>query len=406
MKNSSFMSRIFGLTFILAMLALAGCSSPAQFAGECTVNSECPTGSACKISGDNSVGICICRSDEACGEGEICNTQGICQTRSACRSNVECPDDKFCDLSSGNCIDRINCGTDVHCLPGTVCDDVQGGCVDGCYDNGDCPLFSVCTRGSGAELLGTCLANRCSDNSFCEYGDFCQNGACVDASDPTFCQDCGQGEAACGSPNDFCLINSGYDPARPETGSPSFCGVECNPESGGTDCPNGYNCGGVVLLTQDQCLQDTECGGGGRQCVLGEGDLRGFCTCVDDADCAFNEAPPACLGSCGGFGVIACTDDSPCVTTCEFTCQSPQGRACTSDAQCEPLPLCQNNVCITDAVTACTTGTDCLCPAGTCLNTGRSCSTGAECNPPCIGGGCSLGAACAPSEGLLCTDVR
>ncbi|CAN0562404.1 unnamed protein product, partial [Laminaria digitata] len=149
-----------------------------------------------------------------------------------------------------------------------------------------------------------------------------------------------------------------------------------------SECPSGYNCGGVVLLTQDQCTQDTECGGGGRQCVVGEGELRGFCTCVSDQDCAFEAAPPSCQGSCGGIGLQPCTMDSECLTTCVFQCQSPQGRACTVDSDY------------------------CLCQAGTCINTGRQCTSGAECNPPCVGGGCSLGAACAPSEGLLCTDVR
>jgi len=395
---------------LLSLLVLAGCSGKEQFVGGCTVNSDCPTGSACKISGDNSVGLCVCRSDEACDEGEICNTQGICQKRAACRSNVECEAEKFCDLASGNCIDRINCGTDVHCLPGTVCDEVRGECINGCIDDGDCPLYSVCARQTGQELFGTCLANRCSDKSFCEYGDFCQNGSCTDAANPDFCRDCGQGNPC--AAGDFCLINSSYDPGRPENGGPNFCGVQCDQANGDSECPSGYNCGGVVLLTQDQCTQDTECGGGGRQCVVGEGELRGFCTCVSDQDCAFEAAPPSCQGTCGGIGLQPCTMDSECLTTCVFQCQSPQGRACTVDSDCEALPICGDFagtgrlVCATDGITSCTTAEDCLCQAGTCINTGRQCTSGAECNPPCVGGGCSLGAACAPSEGLLCTDVR
>jgi len=398
------------LAFLASALALSGCSGGEQFTNGCTADSQCPVGSACRIARGDAVGVCICRSDEACGVGEICNSQGICQKQSACRSNAECEAAKFCDLKSGECIDRRSCGTDVHCLPGTICDSVNAQCIPGCYDNGDCPLRSVCARQTGTELLGSCVAGRCDGKDFCDYGQFCTNGSCADATDPNFCKDCGQGNG-CGDPNNFCLINSSYDPNRPENGGPSFCGVACDEELGGEDCPNGYQCGGVVLLTQDQCTQDAECGGGGRQCVLGEGDLRGFCTCVSNQDCAFDTAPPACLGTCGGLGLQPCQSDAECLTSCVFQCQNPQGQACTTDTDCQPLEICGNhlgngtNVCVTNGQ-PCSSAADCLCNAGSCINSGRPCSTGAECNPPCEGGGCRLGAACAPSEGLLCPDVR
>ena len=394
----------------LGLFALAGCSGKAQFANGCANNDECPVGAFCRINRADTAGICVCRSDEACGAGEICNSQGICQARSACRSNAECPQERFCDLGSGECIERTKCGSGVHCLPGTVCDPNQDRCIEGCVDDGDCPLYSVCARQTGQEIYGTCLSGRCSDKSFCDFGQFCVNGSCADATNPNFCADCGQGVSGCSDPNDFCLINSSYDPGRPQSGGPNFCGVECTQE---TECPNGYECGGVVLLTQDQCTQDAECGGGGRQCVLGEGDLRGFCTCVNDQDCAFEAAPPTCTGTCGGFGVQACRTDADCLTFCDNnnkTCQNPQGQSCNSDADCQPLPLCgpyagAGNVCVTNG-RPCSSNAECLCDAGRCINTGRACGTGADCNPPCMGGGCVLGAACAPSQGLLCPDVR
>lgn len=393
----------------LATVALTACSGSPQFAGECSTPADCPTGSTCRISGRDAVGVCVCRSDEACGPGEICNSQGICQARSACRANAECPAEKYCNLATGDCIDRIKCGTDVHCLPGTVCDpNGSETCVPGCKDTGDCPLYSACAGAADGVSLGTCLSGRCDDKSFCAYGEFCQNNQCISANDPNFCKECGQ-NVGCGDPANFCLINSSYDPNRPENGGPNFCGVSCEQE---TDCPSGYNCGGVVLLTQDQCTQDAECGGGGRRCVLGEGDLRGFCTCVNDVDCAFDAAPPTCLGTCGGLGVQQCTSDADCLSRCVFQCQNPQGRACTQDTDCDPLPICGDyagvgrNVCVNDPLTPCNSSADCLCNAGRCINSGRPCSTGAECNPPCVGGGCQLGSACAPVEGLLCVDVR
>lgn len=408
--------RIAWLAFVLLFV---GCSENRQFAGECSKNTDCPVGSACKISGAGESGICVCRSDEACGPGEICNTQGICQKRAGCRSNAECDAARFCDISTGDCIDRTQCGTDIHCLPGTVCGP-QGVCVEGCRDTGDCALYRVCNRaGTASTALGSCIAGVCGDKSFCAFGERCTSGSCAADPNPNHCKlDC-NGNAECGDGGaNFCLVNSAYDPNNPAASYETFCGVECDAEE---DCPSGYNCGSVVLLTQDQCTNDTECGGEGRRCAMGEGDLRGFCTCKDDLDCAAQyAAPPSCaLGSCGGLGIQPCIDDTPCLTTCDFSttfCQWPQGQQCTDDSQCEPLPWCgpfagpgMGNVCVTglpDQIVPCTTDDECLCFQGRCANTGRPCQTGAECNPPCVGGGCFLGNTCAPEEGLLCTDVR
>ena len=221
----------------------------------------------------------------------------------------------------------------------------------------------------------------------------------------------------CGDPDNFCLINSSYDPGLPQNGGPNFCGVDCmNPE----DCPSGYDCGGVILLTQDQCTSPAECGGGGRQCVVGEGELRGRCTCVNDQDCAIDQIPPLCVGSCGGFGVRLCLSDADCdFPPCDLTqrvCQTPQGRACSTDAECDATPLCGpfgpggQNVCLNSpnaaSPTPCARSEDCLCLTGRCFGTGRPCSGGAQCTPPCQGGGCVLGASCGPSQGLHCPDVR
>jgi hypothetical protein len=391
------------LALALLSTAALACSGKQAFVGDCAADSDCGVGARCKITGADDRGLCVCRSDEACQDGEVCNSQGVCQARSGCRSNAECDATRFCDLGTGDCLERTRCGSDVHCPPGTICDPSRGACVDGCRENGDCTLGAVCEG-------GRCLKGRCADKSFCEYGDICVGGACQPHPNGAFCQDCGQGRP-CPSPTDYCLLNSGYDPARPDTGSASFCGVSCSSED---QCPNGYQCGGVVLLTSDQCTQDAQCGAG-RVCVLGEGDLRGFCTCVSDQDCAFEEFPALCAGSCGGLGLQACLSDADCARLpCDLTrrtCLNPSGRACTSDAQCQATPLCgpltgfPGNVCANTG-SPCASGADCLCQAGTCINSGRPCARGQECNPPCQGGGCVLGAACAPLQGLLCPDVR
>jgi hypothetical protein len=348
----------------------------------------------------------VCRSDEACPEGTFCNAGGVCQKTTGCRDNGDCQDEgRFCDLVSGECLERTRCGFDVHCPPGTVCDAASRQCVNGCRDVGDCPLYQVCDRtGRAPGELGACVAGVCGDDTFCPFGQECSGRMCVPAQSGDHCAPCGQGRS-CGEPSSFCLVNSAHDPNDPSTGDPNFCGVECTTDP--DVCPSGYECGGVVLLTQDQCTSDAECGGGGRQCAIGEGDLRGFCTCVADADCRFERIPPSCQRSCSGLGVVPCEQNSDCLSNrCVGTCAGTSGTRCAQDADCPAVEICQRGRCLTDGVTRCSSAEDCLCQAGSCINTGRPCTRGADCNPPCRDGGCYLGDACAPAEGLTCVDVR
>jgi hypothetical protein len=336
---------------------------------------------------------------------------------------MECEQGKFCDLASGNCIDRTGCGTDIHCLPGSVCNQELGRCEDGCLDDADCKLYNVCDRTglSSPTALGHCLSGRCGDKTFCAYGDKCVGGACVPETNTDYCRDCDPDPSVddCGNRRNYCLINSAYD-GNPAHGGQNFCGIECDP-NGVTDpntgnvtdsCPNGYQCGGVVLLTQDQCTNDQQCGGGGRRCFLGEGDVRGFCSCVTNDDCTIDKVPPICSKTCGGIGLQQCQVNSDCISNnCAFTaCIFPAGQQCSSDAQCQETELCSpqaagQKVCLTDG-TPCTTSAECLCNQGSCFGSGRPCTTSGDCVLTCQDGGCLLGAACAPIQGLLCPDVR
>ncbi len=390
---------------LIAALALSACSDRQRTILGCEKNEECLAGFYCKKTAA-AAGFCACEDNSACQAGEICNTQGICQAKNDCRANIDCETAQFCNLATGDCIDRVACGADVHCLPGQVCNLTSSVCQDGCFDNGDCPLYQVCEA-------GRCSAGKCGDKTFCAYGQFCNNGACVNATNPAFCRDCDPEAAnSCDSGNNFCLINSSYDPNNPRSGGENFCGIDC---SSANDCPNGYDCGGVVLLTQDQCTSNAECGGGGRVCAIGEGQLRGFCTCAGSTECNFNSAPPTCLKTCGGLGLLQCQNNNECPSgNCAPTaCQWPQGQTCTQDAQCQPLEICldqglgtpgQKN-CVTDG-SPCNDASTCQCDRGRCLNSGRLCSTSADCVLSCVNGGCLLGSACAPIQGLLCPDVR
>ncbi len=392
------------LVLAFALAAVAGaCNEQRNFAGECQADADCPVGSACKITGvGDSVGICICRSDEACNPGEECNSQGVCQARSGCRTTADCADEPntYCDVGSGDCIALTKCGSLVHCDPGFVCDPASGTCVAGCYGHGDCQLYSACTVTDGS-ALGACLSGTCGDKSFCDYGEVCNNGTCAPFPSNENCQPCENGPAECPSPNGFCLTNNQYDPNRPETGASAFCSTECNDEA---NCPNGYNCVRIVVPTQNECTQNSDCNPG-SECRLGEAALRGWCTCQSNEECSPDRFPGQCQRSCGGFGLRACMTDADCTALpCQASCAG-SGAPCQDDSQCAPIELCQNNLCITDG-RPCSRGNECLCSGGSCLNSGRTCTTAADCTLTCQDGGCLIGAGCAPSEGLLCPELR
>lgn len=390
------------LSIVLLSLGLglfAGCSSTEEFVGECTANEDCPGGFVCRS------GLCFCRTDESCEQGQFCNRQGLCQEKAGCRSNEDCEATTFCDLISGDCVDRGSCTLDVHCQAGTVCNRQTRQCADGCRDASDCALGASCQRATGvpAESLGMCRFGVCEDKSFCGYGERCLNQSCQRDPNPNHCATCTNQPTDCGGDGNYCLINVNYDPNDPTTGGQYFCGVGCQP--GQDTCPSGYGCGSVQLLTSDLCTpgNNAECGPN-RFCVGGEGDRKGACTCAENADCNVTQVPGQCLGSCGGLGVTPCTSDGQCLTTCQFTCAGTS-QACTSDAQCSDIPLCQGGTCITDG-SRCTDNAQCGCYQGRCLNSGRTCTMGTQCGLECTQGACLLGYTCAPEQGLDCTDLR
>ena|GEM_PF-1750001 len=455
MKNLIFVWSL----FCALALSVASCSQTSQFEnGVCEARSDCPVGAACRG------GLCVCISDEACGPGEECNSQGLCQKVSGCRRNDQCPDPQntFCDLATGKCIDKVSidnsgvrsgCGSNVHCDPGYVCNNQTRQCVEGCNEDSDCPLYRVCQGGSTG-VPGTCVAGGCSDNSFCEYGQLCTAQGCVDSPDPNHCQPCSPGANECGSPNNFCLINPNYIEGDPNSGSRNYCGVDCADNA--DVCPNGYNCNTVRILTQEICVENTDCCDASnpndccpdgdndcmnrKRCSKGEGQLTGGCTCLNDQDCIIDTFSPFCLKtcqqtgatcvddtdckSCSGAGFLPCNEDSDCLLgRCEMTsgdrcsdsnkqCQWPLNTACGDNSDCQELPFCVplngTQSCIWDiGGTPCNTNAECMCnrTTGECMGTGRPCQTAADCQLTCQNGGCLIGASCGPEEGLSCTDI-
>lgn len=306
--------------FVAVLVLLAACTGTTKLLNLCQQDSECPKNFACVD------GRCVCKSDVSCEANEICNAAGFCQARVGCETSLDCPEGQFCDRTTGNCLDQERCTADVQCGLGQVCDQVRFQCVDGCREVGDCPLGAVCQCASGKQkcdaglqscppetdscALGGCKVGPCGDNSYCKYGESClaeTEGAakrCVKDERGPFCDPCtiAPGQNYCpGDLANFCLVDTSK-----QYGS-YFCGVECQAES---ECPWGFGCDDVLILTQDTCgtsgqgacrprsdmpcATDDDCPGGECDatlkqckaiCVGNEGDVQGFCTCLADGDC-------------------------------------------------------------------------------------------------------------------------
>ncbi len=374
--------RLAPMVAVIALWGAAGCSDDVNLSVRCVEDSECPTGFACDQ------GRCICKSDASCAANELCNSAGFCQARVGCETSLDCPEGQFCDRTTGNCLDIDRCTSDIQCDLGEVCDTVKFKCVPGCRGVGDCALGSVCACTSGKQLcevsvqscpdetekcgLGQCLQGPCGDKSYCNYGEICVAEApgtpkrCIKDERGPYCAACtiAPGQNYCpGDTSNFCLIDTskGY-------GS-YFCGVECATDN---ECPWGFGCSDVLILTQDTCSStpqggstcrvrdsigcETGCPGGECDpatnkcrplCVGGENDVQGFCTCLEDGDC------PA--DSCGS-----------------------DGRCQISRKQCDANNPCANIYCknVSDPLTKKSVGY------------------------------CFIGRNCAPVEGVTCDQVR
>ena len=325
--------------------AAVGCTDPNKLKGLCQADSDCPAKLSCVQ------GRCICQTDLACAENELCNAAGFCQAKVGCETSLDCPSGQFCDLTTGNCLDRTRCTVDVQCPLGQVCDQIRFQCVAGCRDVGDCNLGAVCqcpdgqpkcaaddpacpTGSEKCDGIGACQMGPCADNSYCKYGESCVSdgpGApsrCVKDTRGPFCDPCtiAPGQNYCsGDGANFCLVDTSK-----QYGS-YFCGVQCQQDA---DCPWGFGCDDVLILTQSTCgtggqgecqsrddmpcQTDADCPGGECDltahlcrsiCVGNEGDVQGFCTCLKDTDCPTD--------SCGTDGrcLISrqqCDANTPC----------------------------------------------------------------------------------------------
>lgn len=408
------------LLLVGILLSLSGfaCKS-SKPANSCTSNVECPlAGTRCNLE----TGQCVCSTDEACAEGQFCNSAGVCQTRAGCQINTDCGANSYCDIDSGKCLPGpalglgSACGLADHCPYGTLC--TEGTCQVGCFDDGDCQLGQICSG-------GVCATgdNICSNDAFCDFKERCQQNQCkVDRRGP-YCRGCSQptqlNPTPCDEARNFCLINS-----QESGGFAQFCGVDC---SLGQPCPNGYDCNGIIILTQDVCHSTAEC-----RCQAGQIHVAtSSCTIPTPCDPRNPDGSPnTTAAGCTLSGEAQCnhgTEGGPndCfvargLTTGSCSCttndECAAGQACVAGLCCGGM-VRDNRDCVggENRVSGfCTCATDDDCPRdncdsgrGVCLISGKPCVPGNDdCGAiPCVEGGCLIGQNCAPVQGLACSIV-
>jgi hypothetical protein len=349
------------LVALLSLSFFAFACSDTSLKKKCASDDNCEKNFTCNVTS----GVCQCKSDAACGDGEFCN--GVtCQARIGCSTNLDCPPRTYCDRNTGRCLDEDRCNSDLHCSFGQICDTVSFQCVDGCYTAGDCQFGQVCRcpDEDASCAVGICEGNSCDDDSYCRYGERCvsenDKNICVRDERGPFCGSCaytpGQVDS-CGQGPNFCLLD------RKVNYYHTYCGVDCNQ---GQECPNGYHCRDILILTRSLCKTDSECPAIGP-------------TCATDDDCPGARCD-ATKGRCAG--------------KCSYNEDSQSGFCtCTQDSDCP--------------------NDSCDVASGQCFITKRPCTpTGGECNRPiyCVQksdrAACMIGKNCTPVDGLTCEAIN
>lgn len=370
-------------------------------------------------------GLCGCVDERGCEEGEVCNALGRCQARVGCLSNDDCAQDpegsfcgsQYCDTSTGQCKGNCDCDPDEgercctldsHCGFGQVCNVFENRCIPGCRSDGDCFLGQGCVGAGLGGQLGQC-DTRCTANNLCQYGESCnlETGDCVFDTRGPYCFGCTGGVASddCGEPGNYCLTDTS-DPS----GQTSFCGVDC---SRSQPCPFGFDCNEVIIIPPAAPFCSAE------RCLLTGGAGEGRCegsstvTCTRDEDCPYGlpggDCPRALVGNCLNDQQQPCERDVEC---CDDPASCPEGScvkqecrggegdafgycSCTRDSDC-PADACE--------------GADLSDPQnplrGNCELSGHPCFEDLDCDViACVGGGCRIGANCAPANDRNCREL-
>jgi hypothetical protein len=330
---------------VVASFSHASCTS--QNLDSCKADADCDVGFFCNS------GVCLCRTNDACGVGQYCNPFGSCQARPPCLGNQDCNADEICNSADlrtgGSCIPATSCGAGVHCPFNNYCSkpstDAAGTCQPGCHSTGDCQLGDVCaggacTSGGTASDCTLCPATPLPDASYCDYGELCSaQGTCQAVSHASaMCATCSHGglfdpAVPCSSDNAICILDN-------EVSGAEYCAPSCLLDS---DCPNGYaegGCGKLTLVDPNNKCTATHTCSNGAVCMVSAESADAYCGCVSDSDCV--------------VGFSATCEAGSMFMPCDYTkCCSNSGLPCSTvadcDVTCEQVPYGEGTagVCLT-----------------------------------------------------------
>jgi hypothetical protein len=330
------------------------------------------------------VGQCNARFlQDPCGFGFFLYTPDIFQVLAYCPGTItpKLTDGGPC-ISSGECTQGLYCNKPKGC-PGTCIPYSQVG--QSCTGSLLCDPHLDCTSMTSGPLTDVC------ENPPKE-GDPCTTVGCGST------ENCPADPTLCTNPNLYC------DPAshscKPGVGAGAPCGA---PADGGAGtqiaCASNLWCDQVFLDQPGTCRVASGMGGPcndigcatGLHCAgyvpLGAGATLGTCTgpspdggaCSKNADCQGNAY--CGNGVCGGGKPLnsTCAQDTDCqsgLTCSSGTClhAAYPGDACDGTTTACVLSLCKNGTCVDHAKVGqpCVTGTDCAtgtCYQGTCADT-------------------------------------
>lgn len=323
-------------------------------AGACCDGDEDCAGSACGVdfvcAADCGSGAS--ESDALCASGYHCDS-GACvldvsNGEKACDEHSDCASG-FCTIATGACC--AGSGDDECCAAAEDCDDANGCTTDHCGFDAKC-VHHVKQN-----------AEPCSDGSYCNGLEHCQDGECQPAdSGPCDTLDNGCRQVICDEEEDSCnweFVNDGEPCTETQfcLGAPKYCqnGMCVDLGNGASPCPDtdGNPC------TRPTCDNDTGCGP--------EVPSADYESCGDGDPCNGNDF---CLaGECLSSG-NPCEDGDPCTrNTCAatsertFDCAKPNAMA--DGESCDLGPCqgtaseCLDGLCIPSQERPCNDGNLC-----------------------------------------------
>ncbi len=300
----------------------------------CSVDTDCKEGQTCEAAS----GICLCQNIFGCEPKQFCNDNHRCQDIPPCYFNTDCAAGGICDTTTHTCIAKNGCNSDLQCPLGQICETTQGKCQARCNSSGDCPQTTVDSQGltvfhpQGC-VGGTCQFGKCTANLGCGVGYNCVTNNCQNACSAStpYCKSCNpmnvdlfsgknsDCNSGFGSSTDNACLNdernaASCDPQKPDPNCRYFCGVDC---ANGQACPAGYECYGLVVVTQGQtCNCGTTCSNGTGPCVCAEGATSGYCACKVDSDCGSLLSSYKCVNG-------ACEAGRACAPSKGYACGAP-----------------------------------------------------------------------------------